>query len=334
MAEPNATTKLIEALFQGVQVKPPDFREVAKLLRTNPNIDAPCSLTGMTLLQSTIQRKDPLGLLFCIARGASINARGIGKYDCLPLDLAASCGNNRVIDILAERNAQSSSPVLSQSIEFKKSCHQAALALSKQAKSKKFQGILKEVQSMIGLSAKRDRKTGCFIFKGVSFSDLLTLQGTNEDKLDQVVTAFSQFSNQVRKCGAILFCQDWLGYSLKKTHLILAPEVDEMQLIQATADWPALNPLTQNHELYKVLLSLYENCSFRLLSISPDAIIISFPKLPNDLHSFSNEILNRLPFLSSYHTAGAGKPELIDVKSIIEEELSTTQTLQIIFHNF
>ncbi|MEM7478895.1 MAG: hypothetical protein AAF483_28245, partial [Planctomycetota bacterium] len=88
------TNQLIELIKVAQSREFVDWRPVAKQIESSRfPIDTPSQSSGWTLLQWAIEHDNNQAALFVIARGASVNAKGVGEFACTPLDVAVRKGN-------------------------------------------------------------------------------------------------------------------------------------------------------------------------------------------------------------------------------------------------
>ena len=94
------TNDVIELISEVNAREPLDWRPAVEAIQKEGfDIDQPCSSEGWTLLQWALEKGEDRVASFAIARGASINARGTGKFDCTPLDVAVRKANDRFVDM-------------------------------------------------------------------------------------------------------------------------------------------------------------------------------------------------------------------------------------------
>ena len=98
------TTELIQIVKETLAKDFVNWMPLMKRVDKDPvDIDAPCKEEGCTLLQWALENDANQAASIAITLGASVNAKGFGKFDCTPLDIAARRGN--------ETCCSSSSPI-------------------------------------------------------------------------------------------------------------------------------------------------------------------------------------------------------------------------------
>ena len=328
------TKQLIELVADALAGNFVDWRQVAtKLDSSDFDIDTPCDTKGWTLLQWALEHDNNQAASFAISRNASINAKGIGDFDCTPLDIAVRKGNDKYIDMFLRYGGTASVPATSKRMELIKKGKVTIQKFVTDSDSDSFADVIKHYEQLLDVKPKRDKQTGVIRFRNVSLADALSLTGNKKEQLRQVVTKFAEFSIRNRKHGAILYGESWLGASLKKSNFVLAPTDADMVLLTALTTVPK-SPLFGNHQLFGALVELYQFQKYRILSINKDAIVVQFVEDIKDHIAAAEEAIRLFPFLPEYHTAGAAQPNEIDVNEIVANDIRNENALHIIYHAF
>ncbi len=328
------TKNIIDLISEVLSKDWTDWRPVVKAIETNNfDIDAPCKSDGWTLLQWALEHDHDQAASFVIARGASINAKGVGKFDCTPLDVAVRKGNDKYVDMFVRHGGTGATPAKSKRMELISRGKEALLSLVKDSKSSSFVQTVQHFENVFGVTAKSDRSTGFTCFPKVSLPDVLSLPGKRKDQISQLTSAFTSLSHTARKQGAMLYCDLWLGTSVKKCHVFLVPTVSDIQLISALTA-VSKSPLAGNLKLFEPLVDFFEIHPYQFLSINKDAIVLSFVDEIANLDDLVANATRLFPFLREYHTAGAANPEDINVNELLADDVRDDNTIHIIYHSF
>ncbi len=327
------TRELIE-IFKTLGKKPENRFLISKRIeKENLNLDAPCPEHGWTLLQWALENDDDEAASFAIQLGASINARGHGRYDCTPLDIAARKNNERYIDLFTRHGGKSAAPVRSKRTKLISSAKNVLQELRDKLSSKVFVNGTHHFETHLGVPAKADKTTEFIRYRKVSLPDVLGLTGTRNEQLDNVVRSFAEFSAVSRSYGATLYADTWLGASLKKCDLILAPTDSDVDLLTALAAVDG-SPLFGNVKFLDSLLGFHKAYPFRLLSINDDALVMTFDEQVANPDQLSKTLVQSFPFLRDYYTAGVSNPDEMDVRAILADEVRDDNAVQIVYHSF
>ena len=211
------TQQLIELVTSAQSGEFVDWRPVAKRLdSTDFHIDTPCSTNGWTLLQWALEHDDNQTASFAIARGASIDAKGTGSFDCTPLDVAVRKGNDRYVDMFLRHGGTGTLPATSKRMDLIEKGKATIRQLIADCGNDSFVDATEHFKELLGVKPRREKQTGLVRFRKVSLTETLSLTGKKSEQLEQVVPAFAQFSSSSREHGAILYGESWLGASLAK----------------------------------------------------------------------------------------------------------------------
>ena len=327
------TDQLIELITVAQSREFVDWRPVVKQIELGFQLDTPSETHGWTLLQWAIEHGHNQAAHFAIARGASINAIGTGKFACTPLDIAVRKGNDKFVDMFLRHGGIGRLPATSKRMELIKKGKDTIRELVENSRADSFGDAVRHFEGILGVKPKRDKLTGVTRFRKVSLVDVLSLSGKKNEQIAQVVPEFSRFSIANRECGAILYGETWLGTSLKKSDLVLAPIDSDIKLLTALTAFPG-SPLCGNHVFFDALLKLYELQEYRVLSINEDALVLHFVEDIGAPGELAKEAIQLFPFLRDYHTSGAGEPDEIDVAAIVADDIRSENAVHIIYHAF
>ena len=328
------TNQLIDLVADAQSKACVDWRPVVQQLdSTEFQIDLPCPTNGWTFLQWAIEHDNSQAANFAISRGASINAMGTGDFACTPLDVAVRKENDRLVDMFLRHGGTGTLPATSKRLELVKKGKVAIREFVSHSKTDSFADAVERFEDLLSVKPKFEKQTGLVRFRKVSLVDALSLTGKKQDQLARSIPAFAKWSNASKDHHATIYAETWLGTTLKKTDLVLAPTVSDMALLTSmTAS--QRSPLCGNHQLFDPLAKLYELCEFRVLSVNWDAMVLHFVEEIEHAKAFAEQAMELFPFLSEYHTAGAGKPDEIDVTEMVAEDIRDDNAIHIIYHGF
>ena len=328
------TKQLIELVTDVLAKEWVDWRPVIERIEEESvDIDAPCSEKGWTLLQWALESDNNQVASFAISRGASINAKGKADYDCTPLDVAVRKGNDTYVDMFIRHGGTGSLPATSKRTELVARGKEVLGSLRAISESDSFSDAVRHYEKTLGVAPKRDKASGFSRFRKISLVDVLSLTGKRSEQLAQILGEFASFSEGARERNSLLYFDGWLGESLRKTDLILAPTNSDIEFLTAMAAVPD-SPLCGNFRLYEPLLELYEIQKFRILSINGDAIVVRFVDKVDAFDELVAHVVKLFPFLRDYHTAGAGNRDDVDVSSLLADEIRDDNAIHIIYHSF